>query len=56
MKRAIIKFTDDEYCNLEADYMDVDDKYVSVHLDDKVVGIFQLEYIKAAYLSEKSDN
>ena len=47
------KFLDDEYCNLEADYIDADDKYVSVHLGDKIVGIFQLEYVKAVYISNK---
>lgn len=53
MKRAIVKFTDGEYCNLEADRIDADDKYVSVHCGDNIVGIFQLEHIKAIYLSEK---
>lgn len=52
MQRAVIKFTDNEYCNLEADYIDADDKYVSVHLEDHIVGIFQLEYVKAVYISE----
>ncbi len=58
MQRAVIKFIDDEFCNLEADYIDADDKYVSIHLGDKIVGIFQLEFIKGAYLSTKppSDN
>ena len=53
MKKAIVKFKDDEYVNIEADYIDADDKFVSVHLGDKIVGIFALEYIKAVYLSEK---
>ena len=55
MKRAIVKFVDGGFCNLEADYMDADDKFVSIHLGDKLVGIFQLEYVKAAYLSEKTE-
>ena len=53
MKRAVIKFVDGGYCNLEADYMDADDTYMSIYLEDKIVGIFQLEYIKAAYISVK---
>ncbi len=55
MKRAIIKFVDGEYCNLEADYLDADDEYVSIHLDDHLVGIFQLEHVKAAYISDKNE-
>ena len=54
MKRAIVKFIDGEYCNLEADYIDADDTYVSVYLADKITGIFRLEYIKCIYISEKN--
>ena len=53
MQRAVISFVDGGFCNLEADYIDADDKYVSVHLGDKIVGIFQLEYVKAVYISNK---
>lgn len=53
MKRATIILQDNKYCNIEADYIDADDKYISIHLGNKIVGIFQLEYIKAAYISEK---
>lgn len=53
MKRAIIKFTDGEYCNLPADYMDIDAEWVSIYEDDKLVGIFKLEDLKAAYISDK---
>ena len=53
MTRAVICFVDGGFCNLEADYIDADDKYISIHLDDKIVGIFQLEFIKGAYLSKK---
>jgi hypothetical protein len=56
MQRAIISFVDGGFCNLEADYIDADDKYVSIHLGDKIVGIFQLEFIKGAYLSKKPTN
>ncbi len=55
MKRATISFVDGGFCNLEADYIDADDKYISIHLGDKIVGIFQLEFIKGAYLTKKSD-
>lgn len=55
MKRAIVKFTDDEYCNVEADYIDTDDTYVSIHNGDKIVGIFRLETLKCVYISEKTD-
>lgn len=53
MQRAVISFVEGGFCNLEADYIDADDKYISVHLGDKIVGIFQLEFIKGAYLSKK---
>ena len=56
MQRAVISFIDGGFCNLEADYIDADDKYVSIHLGDKIVGIFQLEFIKGAYLSKKPIN
>lgn len=52
MNRAIINFVDGGFCNLEADYMDADDTYISIHLGDKIVGIFQLEFIKGAYLAK----
>lgn len=54
MKRAIIKFIDGEYCNLEADYMDADENYISIYLNDHLIGIFHIEHIKAAYLSDKN--
>ena len=54
MKRAIVKFIDGGYCNLEANYIDADDTYISIHLGDKIVGIFRLEQIKCVYISEKS--
>lgn len=53
MKRAVVKFQDGGYCNLEADYIDADDKYISIHLGNKIVGIFEFDYIKAAYISEQ---
>ena len=53
MKRAIIKFIDGEYCNLEADYMDADKNYISIYLNARLIGIFPIEHIKAAYLSDK---
>lgn len=53
MQRAVIIFVDGGFCNLEADYIDADDTYVSIHLGDKIVGIFQLAFIKGAYLSQK---
>lgn len=56
MQRAIISFVDGGFCNLEADYIDADDKYISIHLGDRIVGIFQLEFIKGAYLSQKPSN
>ena len=53
MHRAVISFMDGGFCNLEADYIDADDKYISIHLGEKIIGIFQLEFIKWAYLSKK---
>ena len=52
MKRAVVKFQDGGYCNLEADYIDADEKYISVHLGNKIVGIFEFDFIKAIYISE----
>ena len=54
MQRAIISFVEGGFCNLEADYIDTDGTYVSVHLGDKIVGIFRLEQIKCVYISEKN--
>ena len=53
MQRAVISFVDGGFCNLEADYIDADDTYVSIHLGDKIVGIFQLAFFMGAYLSQK---
>ena len=53
MKRAIVKFINGDHCNLEADYIDGDDTWVSIHLGDKIVGIFRLDNINCVYISEK---
>ena len=53
MGKAIIKFQDGGYCNIEADYIDADDTYVSIHKGDKIVGIFRLDQLKCVYISEK---
>lgn len=55
MKRAIIKFTDGEYYNLPAEYIDMDEDWISIYdEDDKIVGIFKLEAVNAAYVSDKA--
>ena len=54
MKRAVVKFQDGGYCNLEADYIDYDEKYISIHLGNKIVGVFALEFVVGAYISESS--
>ena len=55
MKRAIVAFQDGKHCNIEADYIDADDTFMSIHLGNVIVGIFHLEHIKYAYISEKID-
>ena len=52
MKRAVVKLKDG-YCNLEADNMDADGQYISIYQGDDMVGVFNLEMVNAAYISEK---
>lgn len=54
MKRAVIKLKDG-YCNLEADNMDADSQYVSIYNGDDLVGVFNLDVVNAAYISEKEE-
>lgn len=53
MTRAIIKLKNGDYCNQPADYMDCDDTFLSIYLDNKLVGIFSMDEIVCAYMSEK---
>ena len=52
MKKAIIKFLDGGYCNLVADRLDYDDKYISVFNGNTLVGLYNIERLEAAYISE----
>ena len=53
--RAVIKFTDDTYVNIQADMFDVDkvNGFLYAYTKNNLVGAFNLEYIKDAHLSEK---
>ena len=53
--RAVIKFTDDAYVNIQADILDVDkvNGFLYAYTKDNLVGAFNLEYIKDARLSDK---
>ena len=53
--RAVIKFTDDTYVNIQADILDVDkvNGFLYAYTKDNLVGAFNLEYIKDAHLSDK---
>lgn len=52
--RAVIKFTDDTYVNIQADTLDIDSvNGILCAYTDKLVGVFKLDLIKDAHLSEK---
>lgn len=53
MKRAIVKFSNGDYCNLPADYMDCDDTLLSIYCEDNLVGVFKVDEVVCAYISEK---
>ena len=55
MKKVIVKFLDGGYCNLEADRLDCDDKYISVFNGDTLIGIYNIERLEAAYISETTE-
>ena len=57
MTRAVIKIKTVEngenlYCNLPADSMDCDDTLLSIYREDHLVGIFNVDEIMCAYISE----
>ena len=52
--RAVIKFIDETYVNIQADTLDVDVvNGILCAYTDKLVGVFKLDLIKDAHLSEK---
>ena len=54
LPKCVVKFQDGNYCNLEADYLVIQDECVQVWLgEQRLVGIFRLSEIFAIYLTEK---
>lgn len=53
MLRVIVKFYSGDYCNLSADRMDCDDTLLSIYFEDRLVGIFKIDEVVCAYISEK---
>ena len=51
---AIIKLRDGD-CSLEANNMDADGQYISVYDDNELVGVFNLEMVNAAYLTDNNE-
>lgn len=51
--RAIIKFLDDDYVNVNADSIEKENEWIIVRNDGKTVGLFDEGNIKCAYLSDK---
>lgn len=53
--RLVVNFIDDTYVNIQADIFDVDkvNGFLYAYTKDSIVGVFNLEYIKDAHLSDK---
>lgn len=52
--RVVVKFDkNDEYCNLEGDYIVMADGLVSIYNNNLLIGVFKIKIIKAVWLSEK---
>lgn len=52
--RAVIKLTDGNHINIEANYIRFDEDFISAWSDDKCVAIVRVELVNVAYLSKGS--
>jgi hypothetical protein len=52
--RAVIKLTDGNHINIEADYIRWDNDFISAWNGENCVAIVRLELVNVAYLSERS--
>ena len=53
MKRVFIRFKDGTYINIEADYLQRDEEFLTAWNGDNIVAIARLEVIQTAHLSER---
>jgi hypothetical protein len=54
MKRVIIKLNDGTHINIEGDYLQRDEEYITAWLGENIVAVIKTELIQLAYLSEKT--
>ena len=52
MARVMV-FTIESTCNLNANRIEIENEFVKVFKDEKIIGIFDLSVVRAAYVSEK---
>lgn len=53
MKRCVVRFNKTEFCNIEADMIFREDSIVFVCRGTELVGVFDLGYVDAVWLTEK---
>lgn len=53
MKRCVVRFNKTEFCNIEADMICREDSIVFVFRGTELVGVFDLGYVDAIWLTEK---
>lgn len=53
MKRCVVKYNKNEFCNIEATMLSREDSIVFVHKGTELVGVFDLGYVDAIWLTEK---
>lgn len=53
MKRCVVRFNKGEFCNIEATMISRDEGIVYVHKGTELVGVFDLGYVDAIWLTEK---
>ena len=56
MKRVIIKFKDGAHINIEADFLQRDEEFITAWNGNDIAAIVRTELIQMAYLSERGGN
>lgn len=54
--RAVFKFSNEDYLNVEADQIDVRDKWICAWNGEDIVAIAKTEIVDACYLTEKKED
>lgn len=55
MKRVVFKFKDGTHINIEADYLQRDEEFITAWNGDQIIAVVRCEFLAMVYLSEKGN-